>query len=183
MKKRTVKLYTDVVRKFYWKVPFADGAKVIPVNILMTKPSLTRTRRGVPFECVLATGIEDFAKRNPERFPHEVKFAYVTRSAVYLVDKFKDGQPSHAVRYMHSFTRLTQSFDRMTEEAFAKKYDGYGFVLNLLPGRKYRGGESRVGGNGSGGSRSHKISRGAMERAKAAGLLPHTLESPELAEA
>jgi hypothetical protein len=173
-KKRYVRLYTDVIRNRYWKVEFSDGAKTIPVSILMTTTSLACNKRGDPFECVLAHGIEDFVKLQPEKFPHPVLYAYVTRSAVYLIDRIKDGQPSHAVRYMHGFSKWTETFDMMTKAQFAAKYDGVGFVMNLSPGRKYRQGESTEGGNGTGGSRSHKVHRGAMERAIAAGFVPQT---------
>lgn len=170
------RLYTDVVANRYWKVAFDDGVEHIDIEILMTKDSLAKNRRGVPFECVLATGTEEFAKANPKAFPHPVLNAYVTRSAIYLIDKYKDGQPYHAYRYMHGFTKWTQTFDSMTKEEFAKKYDGVGFVYSIHPGRKFRQGESNIGGNGSGGSRSHKVGRGALERAKAAGLVPQTYE-------
>jgi hypothetical protein len=153
-------------------VQFSNGINRIPVTILMTTTSLTKNKRGFPFECVLAHGVEDFAKEHPDAFPHKVMYVYVTKSSIYIVDRFKDGQPSHAMRYQHSFAKMVGTFDRMTKERFIEKYDGIGFTLTLCPGRKYRKGESTIGGNGSGGSRSHKISRGAMERAQAAGLIP-----------
>lgn len=171
-KKRFVRLYTDYVKGHYWKVQYSDGVDKILVDILMSTMTLTKNKRGFPFECVIAHGIEDYAKAHPECFPHPVLFAYVTKTAVYIVDRFKNGQPFHAWRYAHTFARMVNAFDRMTKEKFVERYNGTGFTLALSPGRKSRAGESHVGGNGEGGSRSHKISRGAMERAQAAGLIP-----------
>jgi hypothetical protein len=182
-KLRYVRLYTDVVRDRYWKVSFSDGTKKIPVDILMTENSIGKNQRGIPFECVLAHGIEKFAKDHPGHFPHPVLHVYVTRSAVYIIDRFKDGQPSHAVRYMHAFARWTRTFDKMTKAQFLAKYDGVGFRLNLNPGRVYRVGEATTGGNGNGrrsindGSRSFlKVCRGALKRAQDAGLVPRTAD-------
>jgi len=158
-------------------MPFSDGLRGIPVRINITKELLSTTRKASPFECVLARGITAYAKANPDLFPHKVLYVYVTRSAAYLVDKKKNGQMSHAIRYMHGFARMTETFDSITKDQFIKRFDGHGFVLKLRPGRKYRAGESHLGGNGTGGSRSIKISRGAEARARAAGLIPSTADS------
>jgi hypothetical protein len=179
-KLRYVRLYTDAVRGRYWKVSFSDGLKQIPVDIMMTEMSIVKDRRGIPFECVIAHGVEKFAKDHPDHFPHEVLHVYVTRTAVYIVDRYKDGQPSHAVRYMHSFSRWTHTFDKMTKAQFIAKYDGVGFRLNLNPGRVHRGGEATTGGNSNGarsrsdGSRSLIVCRGALKRAQDAGLVPNS---------
>lgn len=175
-KPRTVRLYTSYAKKLYDTVKFSDGDRHIDVRVLLDKDLIESTNRGAPFECVLAYGTTAFAKAHPDAFPHPVIYVYVTRSAVYVVDKKKDGKISHAVRYMHRFSKMTETFDTITKQQFIRRFDGHGFVLKLSPGRKYRAGESRVGGNGTGGSRSIKVSRGAEARARAAGLIPSTTE-------
>ena len=175
-KLRYIRLYTNYAKKLYDKVPFADGDRHVDVRIMITKDSVDTTKRGSPFECVLARGIMAYVEQHPDAVPHAVLYAYVTRSAVYLVDKKKDGKISHAVRYMHGFSKMTEAFDMISREQFLKRFDGHGFVLKLRPGRKYRTGESAEGGNGTGGSRSIKVSRGAEARARAAGLIPSDAE-------
>lgn len=170
---RYVKLHTNVKKGLYEKVPFSDGEELIPVTIKMTKPSLADCNRGQPFECVISKGVMTFADANPEAFPHPVLYVYTTKTATYIVDDIKNGKMSHARRYMHGFSKFVDTFDKITPEKFAARYDGVGLNLNLRPGRKYRKGESTEGGNGSGGSRSHKMARGAMERAIAAGIIPN----------
>ena len=174
MQKRTQhlkRLYTKWP-EHYWTVPYSNAARPVAANILLTKAAAKVSKRGIPFECVLANGILAHAALNPTAFPHKVLYAYVERSQLFIVDRFSNGQPSHAWRYMHSFTKLTKAFDKMNGEEFTKKYDGFGFVLNMRPGRKPRDGVSNIGGNGTGGTRSSTVSRGAMERAMAAGLIP-----------
>ena len=181
-KKSTTTLYVKIGPKgkrdpesVYWTVPYSRGKGRVPVRIDHTKELIQTAKRGLPFECVIALGLNKFVKANPKTFPHGFKFAYVNPSTIYIVDEYKGGQPSHAWRYEHSFGKLAKTFDKITEEEFLKVYEGKGFILNLRPGRKYRGGESKVGGNGTGGTRSHRLSRGALGRAQAAGLLPATL--------
>lgn len=169
--KRFKRLYTEYPDK-YWRVPYHNGRGPILIPIGLNRATIRRCRRGIPFECVLADGIVAYAREHPEAFPHPVLYAYVERTAIYLVDRFKDGQPGHGVRYGHSFTKLTEYFDKISEKQFVNEYDGHGFTLTLLSGRKFRGGEATTGGNGTGGSRSHIVSRGAMARAQAAGLIP-----------
>lgn len=181
-KPRTTRLYTDLVllpngkidqkRSSWDTVVFSDGTRHVSVPIGMTTGTIKVAQRGMPYECVLANDIRVFAKANPDAFPHPVIYVYVTRTAVYIADKKKDGRLSHAVRYMHAFSSMTKTFDTITKRQFIRRFAGQGFTLTLKPGRKYRGGESKVGGNGKGGSRSHTMSRGAKGRAIAAGLIP-----------
>lgn len=181
-KKSTTTLYVKIGPKgkrdpnsAYWTVPYTRAKGNIPIRIEPTKELIKTSKRGLPFECVLAMGIAAAVKANPKTFPHDFKFAYVNPTTIYIVDTFKGGQPGHAWRYEHSFGKMAKTFDTITEDEFVKKFEGKGFILNLRKGRKYRGGESKIGGNGTGGTRSHRLSRGALGRAQAAGLLPATL--------
>jgi hypothetical protein len=162
-------------KKSQWDtVRFTDGKAHHQVPITMTEDFLDGTKRGSTYECVLAKGVGTWAKDNPELLPHDCLYAYVTRTAVYIVNENKNGRPHHAYRYMHGFSKMTKTFDTITKAQFKKLYEGQGFVLTLKPGRKYRAGESNVGGNGKGGTRSHTYSRGAYGRAVDAGLIAPT---------
>lgn len=181
-KPRYTRLYSDLVlkadgsidqKRSSWNmVRFSDGVKRLEVPITMSAAFLDKVKRGSTYECVLANGVRGWAKANPDLLPHDFLYPYVTRTAIYVVDKKKNGVPSHAFRYMHGFSHMTKTFDTITKAQFKKQFTGDGFVLVMKPGRKYRAGESKVGGNGKGGTRSHIVSRGAKERARAAGLIP-----------
>lgn len=180
-KVRTTRMYSDVIltadgaidqKKSRWDtVRFSDGKVRLEVPIHMTRNFLATVRRGSTYECVLAKGIMQWAKANPDLLPHLFMYVYVTRTAIYVVDEFRNGKPFHAVRYMHSFSHMTKTFDTITKVQFNKQFGDEGFTLVMKPGRKYREGESKVGGNGKGGTRSNIVSRGAKERALAARLI------------
>lgn len=140
-RKRTVRLYTDYPTD-YDTVEFTDAKWTIPVPITMTSASIVGAKKGKPFNCILANAIMYFAAAFPDLFPHPVLYAYVQRSAVYLVTKRTKGKISHAVRYMHSFSTMTHTFDKITAAQFEVIFKGLGFTLNLNPGRPFRGGEA-----------------------------------------
>lgn len=169
---RSKRLYLDLAREIYWAILYSDGMGPIPVPVKLLRQTILRCKPGMPFECVLADAILVYLQAHPDVFPHPVLYVYVEKGAVYVVTKLKDGQPRYAVRFEHSFGHLANTFDVIGKEQFAKKFDGHGFTLNMLSARKSRAGESRDGGNGSGGKRSAIVSRGAMARARAAGLIP-----------
>ena len=182
---RYVRMYHDIVlkadgsidqKRSRWDtVRFSDGKGHYDVPIMMTGQFLNKTKRGSTYECVLAKGTEAWAKSGNSPLPHDCEYVYVTRSALYIVDEYKNGKPFHAFRYMHGFSKMTETFDMITKVQFKKRFEGHGFTLVLRPGRKYRGGESNVGGDGKGGSRSITYNRGAKARAIAAGLIAPTV--------
>jgi hypothetical protein len=174
-RKRTARLYTDAKKGHYWKVPFDDAKVAIETIIQFSKALVCKAKQGICYECVLARGIQDFADANPDAFPHEVHHVYVTRTAIYIVDKFakdRGGAPSHAIRYIHSFSNLTHSFDKISKAKFLEQYNGFGLHLLLRPAKK--------GGRNPNRDRSSDVgrkrpgiqgSRGAMNRAIEAGII------------
>jgi hypothetical protein len=181
---RTQRMYHDVVlkedgsidqnRSRWDTVRFSDGKGRHDVPISMTEEFLNGVKRGSTYECVLAKGTMSWAVANPTLLPHDCLYVYVTRTALYIVDAYKNGKPFHSYRYMHGFSQMTETFDTITKAQFKKRFEGQGFILTLKPGRKYRAGESNVGGNGKGGTRTHTYMRGAKARAIAAGLIAPT---------
>jgi len=164
----------DQKRSRWDTVRFSDGKGEYPVPITMSGKFLDATKRGSTYECVLANGTRDWARANPDVLPHDCLYVYVTRTALYIVDEYKNGKAFHSYRYMHGFSQMTKTFDQITKAQFKKRFEGHGFTLILKPGRKYRAGESNVGGNGKGGTRAHTHMRGAKARAIAAGLIAPT---------
>jgi hypothetical protein len=176
-KPRLVRLYTDVLRKRFWRVKFADAKRPVEVPIHLSRELIKRSKRGIVWECVLADGIKDFALANPTAFPHPVKHVYVIRGVIYVVDKI-DGVPTHAVRYFHDFGSLTYAFDKISKERFTKQFGDRGFLLRMRPAVK-RGGDELHGARETRDRQkaagTPSLSRGALGRAQAAGLeLPAT---------
>lgn len=169
-RKSTTRLYLDVARKTYWTVPFSLAKTTIEVPVKVAQ--LKRAKKGYPWACWLAEAIKEHAAAHPREFPHPVKYAHVLPSVAWIVDRVR-GTPTHAVKYKHNMGPVITKFDTMPKAAFMRLMNGDGdLVLKLKPGRKYRGGETPKGGNGSGGSRSITVARGAKRRAIAAGLIP-----------
>jgi hypothetical protein len=166
------RLYVDVPRDLYWNIPLTIGNKTIAVPLKAS--ALRGAQRGYPWECWLACAIMDYAKQNPDAFPHPVLYAYVTTSAIFLIDKIK-GQPTHAVKYQHNFGPYIKKFDTLSRRAFLRWINGNSDLsLTIKPGRARRVGVTRDGGTGkhTGGPRTKTISHGAKRRAIMAGLIP-----------
>lgn len=184
--RRLVRLYIDVEKGFYYLLPFTDSKKKLELPV--TIESLAHAKRGYPWECWVAQAITKFAKENPDSFSHPVLFVYVIRSAIYIVDRYKNGQPSHAVRYFHDFGPITKKFDKLPKKKFLKAINGSAddLVLKMRPAKHGGHVEPRKGrratrdmenpvskAKGSiGGVKA--VSRGAMLRAKDAGLIPQS---------
>lgn len=176
-----VRLYIDIRKGLYWLLAFTNAKSKIEIPVTMS--SLEKAKRGEPWECWLAKAITKFSKEHPDAFPHEVKYVYVIRSAIYIVDRYKNGQPSHAVRYFHDRGTVVKQFDRLSRADFLKFFTenfGEEMILTMRPAVK-RGGEDRPGArdrrrkpdemrHGTGGVQA--VSHGAMRRAKDAGLIP-----------
>jgi hypothetical protein len=171
-----VKLWLDFDENLFWSVPLSVGTANVSLPVSIS--SLRRAERGYPWSCWAAEAIKAHVKANPKGsangFPHDFIDVYVIASALFIIDKRYGATPTHAVKYKHNFGPIIKKFDSMSKAEFLKEINGERkeLVLHIKPGRKYRGGESQIGGNGGGGSRSIIVSRGARRRAEAAKLLP-----------
>jgi hypothetical protein len=175
-RKRLVRLYIDIARGTYWLVKFTDADETLEIGKeWLIKALELLPKRGRPFDCWLAIAIRLYAEANPDAFSHRVLHPYVLRSRIYLVDRFKNGQPSHAVRYFHNLRYLIRQFDKLTTVQFLKLIEDKDISLIMRPARtggsdkadstrKYR---ERTQGN-----KQPSISKGALQRAKDAGLVP-----------
>lgn len=182
-KNRTVKLYTDVGRDMWVKPKWDDAKRAVDLRIILTDSLVNRCRRGIPWECVIAEGIKDAVRRNPDLFPHPCLYPYVQRRTIYIVDKI-NGMPVHAVRYQHDFSHLTFAFDTITKQRFQRVFGEAGFNLHMRPVKK-RGGDELPGARETR-ERTHSVGekkpaalRGAYCRARDAGLaIPETRHHP-----
>jgi hypothetical protein len=175
-RRKTVRLYTDVKRNLYWTLPYTDAQVRVPVPVLLTACIVAKSSRGVPFECVLANAIMEYASQNPEAFPHKVMHAFVIKSRIYLIDRYAPGgQPAHAIRYFHDYGGIAVKFDKISKRKFLEKFNGEGFTLSLRP--PIKGGKKapyNVVRHSGPAHRKTVVSRGALRRAIDAGLMPLT---------
>jgi hypothetical protein len=166
------RFYLDVARNLYWDVPTMIGTATIP-NIPLTIAALRRAKRGYPWSCWAAEATQNYASAHPRAFPHPVLYVYVTKSAVFIFIKMRGAVPTLAVKYRHNLGQIPDRFDSMSRARFIREVkDNEDFIMNIQPGRPRRIGESRDGGEGGGGSRSKRVSKGARRRAELAGLIP-----------
>jgi hypothetical protein len=138
---------------------------------------LKHAKRGEPWECWFAKAIMAFAKKQPNAFPHPVIHAYVIRSAIYIIDRVRDGHVSHAVRYHHDRGPLTRVFDLLSKRSFLRYLEREGlakeFDLIMRPAESggHREPSDHVRKHGDPGTgRPPTFSRGAYLRAKEARL-------------
>ena len=128
---------------------------------------------GVTIGCAMSNVAAD----NADGFPHPVILAAFTKSIAYIVDKVnKDGMPSHAVRYHHSYGRIVDKNDAATLKKMALEQPelmNRSFTLRVPPA--YRDASTLTHntpptGSGRASSRA-KVQRGAVARAIRAGIL------------
>jgi hypothetical protein len=182
-RKQTVRLYLDDNRKTFLRVPFSNAKKPVEIPVKLAAAFVDQTRRGVPWECIVAEAIK--AHVNGDGFSHKAipEFAYVVGSAAYVVDrvsKYNGNLPTHVVRYKHNFGGTLRKFDRYSKSKFFNEFGQSEVTIRLSVPRKhgepgYRGTLGRTGVRNNGG-----VLRGAHRRAVDAGYaIPGIQKVPE----
>lgn len=138
-KRRVARLYTDTNTARPGEFIFAvwqAATTVIEIPILLAAEFIRLTKRGSPWECVLAEAIKAYAKSNPEAFPHEVRYVHVIGTTLYIVTGFQDRYGHHpAMRYSHNFTKMLRKFDEFDRKKFKAAFEGKTVVAKLGPPR------------------------------------------------
>lgn len=188
--RRPVRLYTDVIKGMYWLVVFMDAKNRVEVPV--TVAALKNAKRGYPWECWLAQAIMKYIQENPSAFSEAITkianehktFVYVIRSTIYIIDRYKNGQPSHALRYFHDFGPLTRKFDRLSKVQFLELIGDKDLILMLRPAKYGGHREPDIGRRPSRNKKRPKdaggtqiVSHGALGRAQEAGLVPLSARS------
>ena len=122
------------------------------------------------------------ALNNAKLFPHPFILASFTASTCSIVTKITNGAPSRAVRYIHSYGKFVDLNDTdKNKDTILKnpKLANRSFVLRAPAGNYRRGARHRVNTTAgkSNGASSHVVPRGALARARKAGLVTADLSS------
>ena len=98
-----------------YRVEFTNAEKPLPIPVSFTEESLTSSKRGSTWQCILANEITRYAKAHPEDFPDGFVLPHVERRAVYIITKRQHRKrlPAHpvAVRYMVDVGKIIDAFD------------------------------------------------------------------------
>ena len=139
-KRRFVKVYTsDDCSEHQW-VQYTDAKRNVDFILPYDDLLLQRSRRGVPWKCVLAYGTRQVALHHPELFNHPVLQAYVIGSAIYIFTLTSPNHPRaypQAIRYRHNFTKTLRSFDKLSKSQFVEMFGDKGCEIRLKPPVRY----------------------------------------------
>ena len=149
----------------YWFVKVKDAKKSVTI-----KGKVADAIKGMPGE-TMACHLAYASQRNADAFPHGCYLASFKRTVAHVVSKIKNGKPSEAVRYLHSYAKLVDLNDRKLDNNFIEKHpEMFDRPFTLRPWQK----QVRRGGvaTGKGEKRvSSNTAYGAKRRAVEAGLI------------
>jgi hypothetical protein len=157
-------------RDLWWTVEVRDATKAVKINGKLIHA--IEGQAGTTVGCSMSNTAVDLD--NVGEFPHSVYLAAFTRSRAFVVDKIKNGAPSSAVKYRHSYGDIIDLNDGKALERIAKKDPSIierEFVL-MVP--KKRTPKSLLPGPGltkTGITTKAFVPRGALRRAQKAGLI------------
>lgn len=156
-----------------FRAPYSDAKKA--VEITLASVDALNGKPGFAGECLY----NQCVRRLAPKFPHPVIFAEVTDSRVWIVDRMKNGRPSHIVRYTLSRkdSDIIKLYDSPGGKAKVLAAGLMGKTVRLLaPTRSVRGVHAR-------GSEVHidsgkhpinPVTKGSWARAARAGVFqPH----------
>jgi hypothetical protein len=154
----------------YWTVKVTDAKQDVIID-----GTLWHAITGTPGHTI-GCHLSNCAKDNKHRFPHPFLVASFTKATCAIATKVTNGAPSHAVRYMHSYGKLVDLNDTDKTRQTIKNNPEMAersFVLRAPKGLRRKGGrkpEIRPTGKHTGTS-THFVPRGALSRARKAGLV------------
>lgn len=176
--RKIVKMFTqDDCSEACW-ARFTEAKQRHEFLMLFEEEMLRVSRRGAPWECIAARGIEAQARRHPTFFDHPVRGAYVIGSTIYILTRRPKSldDSHHAVRYRHNFSKRLRQFDTMTKAQFMELFGEAGFLLRLSPIRRSHVREHQREAQTRDRATIPPVKRkvGAYRRALDAGLIPPT---------
>lgn len=172
--RKTVRIYygTDAV-PLYWTVPVSDAKRAVKIN-----GTLADALKGTPGQtigCHLSNCA--MSQRNKEAFGHPVFYAAFTKRSAFIIDKWRNGAPAHAIRYHHWYGKLVDLNDTEANKQTILKNPQLAereFVLQKPKKRLHRAGTTPHGKLT--GERRAVVPLGALARAKKAKLITADLE-------
>lgn len=158
-------------KKVRWPITVTDARR--NVTITGNLAAALRAHPGVTIGCALS----EFARENAEAFGHPVLLVSVNPSNMVVVDRQdRNGQPTHGVRYLHSYGRtIVDNNDTGALRALAREKPGLverDFILRAPKARRQVPG-THDHGNRANPSTTRRVfvPRGALRRAVKAGLI------------
>lgn len=177
-KMKTVRLYTKDDLSGWVFAEYIDARSNIEFSVTLDRHFVRTSRRGLPWECLLARAIVRAAAVDQTLFSHPVLHAYVIGGTVYVIDRYpqRGNQIVHTVRYTHNFTKRLRKFDKFSKRTFIKHFGDEGCVVRLRVPPKYDQSVAARGKRPSGkpdsfGLRTKRVLDGAERRARDAGLI------------
>lgn len=173
-RRKTARVYygTDKV-KLFWTVVVSDAKKNVTIDGSLL--DAITGKKGQTIGCHMS----NCAMRNQAAFPHPVVLAAFTKRSALIVDKIVKGQPAHAIRYHHKYSWLVNLNDTDSEKSIIKMHPELverQFTLQTPWKNPTRAGRGITKGKISG-VKMAKVPRGALARAKRAGLITAELEA------
>jgi hypothetical protein len=172
-----------VTKKRLYHSVYVTPAKE-PVRI---KGSLLHALLGTPGE-TLGCHLSNCGWDNRSAFPHDVVYLpSFTRSTCLVADEIRDGKLYHAFLYEHDYAELVDLNDKDKGKVYIQEHPELverEFILRVPQKRKP---SKKVSGEHHDPTdpipeKAHKIPRGALRRAVAAGMLPPGIEQALLDE-
>jgi hypothetical protein len=153
-----------------WVVPVSNAKEIVEIN-----GSLRHALEGHPGTSAGCT-VSLCAHDSASVFPHPVlMMPFVNKTNMFIVDKVKDGEPKHAVRYRHYLGNIVDLNDTdPTKKLFMEHPEIVERPFTLYPPKRGRRiGETKKGGLGAthDHSRSPFHLRGSVLRAYNANLI------------
>lgn len=151
----------------YWIVRVTDARHVVEMN-----GSLADAILGTPGSTI-GCHLSNCAKRNAKVFPHPCKVAAFTKTSCLIVTEVKNGSPTKAVKYAHSYGDLVELNDKDHGKNHIKAHPELAekvFRLRLPP-KDHGKSTWKHTRRAEGAPRRTKIPHGALKRAIDAGLV------------
>lgn len=92
-----------------FRLPYSHATQKVVLS--RTETDVLAGKPGVAAACADALCALAAAANGSAKFPHKVYFAEFTQRAAFIVDKIKNGQPVHCVKYLHNDCTIPM-FDR-----------------------------------------------------------------------
>jgi len=175
--RKTMRIYYGTGKvPLYWTVKVTNAKKAVTI-----KGSLMDALRGTPGQTI-GCHLSHCAINNAGLFPHAVYLASFTKVGCAIVDKIAGGRPVHAVRYAHAYRELVDLNDtdlkktvvinnpKLVERTFVLRPPDRVTPFVSREERRRRGWVKDKNEDDSR-PRSMKVPRGALSRARKAGLV------------
>ena len=177
--KKTTRIYygrDEDGEPLFWTVPVIDAKKSVKIN-----GTLAHAMAGVAGHTI-GCHLSKCCKANAAAFPHPVKYPAFTQTRAIIVTEVKNGRPSKAIRYSHSYGELVHLNDTDKQKRYLRDHPEIAErSFTLSPPRKDVARPQKVKPRPRGVYTDEKraiVPRGALRRAVEAGFVsPGVLDS------